>query len=307
MEKINWPDGKNFAFTVFDDTDNSTLNNTKPVYSFLTDNGFLTTKSVWTMSGDEEGNHKGMTCQDLDYLNWLKSLNKLGFEIGYHMASYCSTKREITDKSLEEFKKHFGYYPNTMANHSLCKNNIYWGDCRFSGLRRTLYNLLTLGKNRKIFQGHVYDSEYFWGDICKKRIKYVRNFTFNDINTLKKCPQMPYYDKIKPFANNWFASTNGSHCDEFLKAISEPNQDRLEKERGACIMYTHFADGFVKDGKLNKDFIYLMKRLSKKNGWFVPVNQLLDFLKSKKDQQDPFSNNISKLERMWLTDKLFKL
>ena len=106
MKRIDWPDGKNFVFTVFDDTDNSTLNNTKPVYSFLIDNGFLTTKSVWTIPGEEEGTHKGTTCHDFDYLNWLKSLNKLGFEIGYHMASYCSTKREYTDKSLEEFKKH---------------------------------------------------------------------------------------------------------------------------------------------------------------------------------------------------------
>jgi len=45
--KIRWPEGKKFAFTVFDDTDLSTLGNVREIYSFLMDHGFRTTKSVW--------------------------------------------------------------------------------------------------------------------------------------------------------------------------------------------------------------------------------------------------------------------
>jgi len=302
LNKIKWPNGKSFAFTIFDDTDNSTLNNTSPVYSFLYNNGFLTTKSVWTTTSDF-GTHKGQTCLDIEYLNWLKNLNQLGYEIAYHMASCGSSTRKETIKSLEDFRNYFGYYPITMANHSLCKNNIYWGDARFSGIEKLCYNLLTLGKNINFFKGHIPGSKYFWGDICEQKIKYVRNFVFNDINTLKKCPQMPYHDNKKPFVNNWFASTNGIHCNEFLKVISELNQDRLEQEGGACIIYTHFADGFVTNGKLNNDFKLLMKRLSAKNGWFIPVNELLNYLLKYNNQQ--IKPNISRLERSWLLEKIF--
>ncbi len=44
---INWPDKKNFAFTIVDDTDNGTVENTKPVYDFLYEQGIITTKTVW--------------------------------------------------------------------------------------------------------------------------------------------------------------------------------------------------------------------------------------------------------------------
>ena len=34
-----WPDGKRFAFTVFDDTDRATLDNVREVYALLADLG----------------------------------------------------------------------------------------------------------------------------------------------------------------------------------------------------------------------------------------------------------------------------
>ncbi len=49
--RISWPEGKTFAFTIFDDTDRSTVENTKPVYDFLKANGLRTTKSVWPIAG----------------------------------------------------------------------------------------------------------------------------------------------------------------------------------------------------------------------------------------------------------------
>ena len=116
---------------------------------------------------------------------------------------------------------------------------------------------------------------------------------------------MPYHDKRKPYVNYWFSSTNGRNINEFLSCISESNQDRLEKEGGACIMYTHFADGFVKDGSLNEDFKSLMKRLSNKKGFFVPVNQILDYLLINKQQKNASSDDLISLERSWLVDKIF--
>ena len=65
--RVRWPEGKDFAFTVFDDTDHSTLENAHPVYDLLGDLGFATTKSVWTFppaQGVPPGRIGGSTCED---------------------------------------------------------------------------------------------------------------------------------------------------------------------------------------------------------------------------------------------------
>ena len=61
--------------------------------------------------------------------------------------------------------------------------------------------------------------------------------------------------------------------------ISEANQDRLAAEHGACIMYTHLACGFCDGTRLNTRFRERLLRLSRMNGWFVPVHVLLDYLR----------------------------
>ena len=45
-----WPEDKGFAFTIFDDTDYQTAENTREVYSFLADLGLKTTKSIWPIA-----------------------------------------------------------------------------------------------------------------------------------------------------------------------------------------------------------------------------------------------------------------
>jgi len=278
MQKIKWPDGKCFAFTVFDDTDLATVENTKPVYDFLKDCGFKTTKSIWPLSGKEIPTIGGDTCENPEYLNWIKELRSSGFEIGFHNATYNSSFREQTIKGIKRFEEIIGHSPDVMANHANCIENIYWGENRVSGLQRLVYNILTRGKRKKYFKGHIEGSPYFWGDICREKIRYVRNFIYSEIDTLKKCPFMPYFDPQRPYVNNWFASSVGGRVASFNNTISEANQDRLEEDNGCCIMYTHFANGFYQDGKLNSDFKNLMQRLSKKNGWFVPVSTLLDYI-----------------------------
>ena len=50
---VRWPDGKDFAFTIFDDTDYARMDNVPPVYEFLKDQGFRTTKSVWPLRDEQ--------------------------------------------------------------------------------------------------------------------------------------------------------------------------------------------------------------------------------------------------------------
>ncbi len=301
---IEWPEGTRFAFTVFDDTDDATLGNVREVYALLADLGFRTTKSVWPLRGRGAPDRDGATCEEPDYLRWLRSLQEQGFEIGFHMATSDTSPRQDTMRGLDRFAELFGSYPRSMANHSTCEENLYWGPYRLSGARRLLYNVVTRGRNRGRFRGHVVGDPLFWGDVCRERIRYVRNFDFADINTLKQCPIMPYHDPERPFVNYWFASSDGHDVDAFVACVGERHQDRLEEEGGACVMYTHFARGFHRDGRLDPRFARLMERLSRRGGWFVPVSALLDFMFSRRGHRSITSHARRALEWRWLWYKM---
>lgn len=302
--RITWPDGKDFAFTVFDDTDRANIENVSEVYSFLTNRGFRTTKSVWPIRGVRKPKCGGTTCDDPNYLEWLYELKDAGFEIGCHNATFHSSLRYETISGFNIFKELFGHYPKSFSNHTSCRESIYWGNYRLTGLNKFIYNLLTRYRNNKVFQGHIEKNKYFWGDICREKVKYVRNFVYADINTLQECPFMPYHDAVRPYVNYWFASSEGPDVDAFNRCINERNQDRLEAKGGACIMYTHFAVGFYKDGKINSKFKSLMDRLSKKNGWFVPVSTLLDHLLKQNGGHVITDRERRLLERKWLLHKI---
>ncbi len=304
--RINWPYGKRFAFSVFDDTDLTTLENSPRIYQFLYNLGMLTTKSVWPIKGENIPGIGGSTCADDDYLRWVRELKGQGFEIALHNAAYHTLKREQIIEGLEKFREYFGTYPKAHANHAYCEDSIYWGDERLTGKYRLFYDLVTVFKNRGVFLGSLVGRECFWGDKCKQYIKYVRNFVYPEINTLKACPCMPYFDENRPLVNYWFASSEGANCRTFCKTISEKNQDRLEEEGGACIMYTHFGTpGFYRDGDLNPEFKSLIERLSRKNGWFAPVSTILDHLLKEKGHHVISAKERSRLERKWLISKVF--
>jgi hypothetical protein len=303
---IQWPDGKQFAFTIFDDTDLQTTETLYDVYSFLSDLGFRTTKTVWPIKGNESPRIGGNTCEDKQYLDAVLALQKLGYEIALHNVTYHTSVRSETIRGIETFKKLFGHYPYSLANHEGCDESIYWGRYRLTGVHRFLYDCLRLHKNKDKFQGHVEAHPCFWGDVCKKSIKYVRNFVFNDINTLKSCPMMPYHDEDRPFVNYWFASTEGARIDAFNRMLDERHQDQLAMEGGACIMYTHLACGFAESGKINLRFKHLMERLSRMNGWFAPTGTLLDYLLKARGHHVITKDERSKLERTWLMHKIFQ-
>ncbi len=300
--KVKWPDDKDFAFTIFDDTDLSTTENVSGVYSLLAEFGIRSTKSVWPISGKRPAKIGGATCADRDYLQWVLHLKNLGFEVALHNASYSTSSREETIEGLSRFRELFGHDPCSFANHVQCDENIYWGKYRLSGLNATCYNLLQRGRHEG--RGHIEGDPLFWGDLCKSRIKYVRNFVFSDINTLAACPFMPYFDPARPFVNYWFASSAGPTLESFNACVTEKNQDFLEKQGGACIMYTHFAKGFCHEGKVDTKFAELMRRLSGKNGWFVPVCELLNYLLSLNGGHVINDKERSQLEHRWILDKV---
>ena len=299
-----WPGGKRFAFTVFDDPDAQTLETGREVYALLTDLGFRTTKAVWPIRGDGIPSDRGQTCAEDDYRKWVEELQACGFEIGFHNATSHTSPREETRRGLDTFARMFGEAPLAMANHYNCEEAIYFGEHRVSGVWRAAYNVVTRGRNRGRFHGHVAGHPYFWGDLCHDRVKYARNFVFRDVNTLAVCPWMPYHDPARPYVRYWFASSEGDKGPAFLERITEANQDRLEAEGGACLMYTHFAHGFVEHGRLVPRFVRLMERLARKDGWFVPVSVLLDELLSRRPDPVITAGQRATLERRWLFHKI---
>lgn len=302
---VVWPDGKTFAFTVFDDTDLATLDNVPHVYALLEDLGFRTTKSVWPMCGEQPPDVGGSTCADPQYLAWVRSLQKSGFEIAFHGATGYSARREETLLGMERFKELFGDYPSAFANHSHCRESIYWGRYRVSGLNRLGYDLITRSRRgRHDFRGHLEGDPYFWGDVCRDKLKYVRGLVYPEINTLKACPIMPYHDPDRAYVNYWFASSEAAVVTSFNRCLAEAEQDRLEAEGGACIVYTHFAFGFYDRGSLDARFQSLMRRLSRKNGWFVPVSTLLDYLLARQGHREITAAQRRAFERRWLRHKI---
>jgi len=300
---IQWPESRRFAFTIFDDPDGQSLSVTRLVYSFLADLGFRTSIGVWPLGIRRKVNSGGETCANHDYRSFLQELQQKGFEIAFHNAAPHSSTREEVIESLDLFRSYFGSDPMAMANH-YNTDAMYWGPARVGGWRRAVYNLATGGRNQKSFFGHVEGHSSFWGDVCRDRIRYCRNFVYADINTLRMCPWMPYSDPLRPYVHYWYAGSEGAQGGAFLRTLRNQHQDRLEAEGGVCIMYTHFGHGFVENGKLTAEFQRVMQRLAAKNGWFVPVSGLLDFLMKTKGPAVLDDKVRRRLETRWLREKL---
>jgi glycosyltransferase involved in cell wall biosynthesis len=298
-----FPDNKKFAFSILDDTDLSTVENVGPVYRLLEELGIHTTKSVWPLASAPGARFAGGSLQDPQYCDFILELKNQGFEIGLHnVRNTDSTRREI-EWGLEEFRRLLGYYPRVHANHCNNRDNVYWGSARFSTIVSRLYGMAT-SLTARTFEGHIENSEHYWGDICKKRIDYVRNLVFREINTQRINPSMPYHDPGKPLVNAWFSSSDGGDRPAFCKLLSESNQDRLESEGGVCIVYTHFACGFSSNGRVDPRVEELLRRLARKEGWFVPVSSILDLLRDGRGSLSIPPAELAGMERRWLTERL---
>lgn len=287
-----YPDGKNFAFTITDDPDGNSVEKIKPVYELLLENGFKTTMAVWAKESiysngfpEKSGLFDyGDTLQQKPYLDLVKKLHGEGFEIALHTVSGGNDYREYTKEGYEEFKQLFGYYPKINIMHSNNLEDIYWGKNIFNNNLVQQIMEIFLSKGRLPFSGEDEGSPYFWGDIAKEKTRYIRLWGTSNINTLSFNPSMPYHDPRKPYVNYWFSFSDGYDAKFFNELLTDKNIEKLVKERGVCIAYTHFADGFTvkrDDGQyvVNDTTKIQLKKLSKqKDGWFVPASEILDRL-----------------------------
>ena len=292
---MQFPDNKQFAFTVIDDTDGDLIENTRPVYEFLTKLGLKTTKTVWALPSRDH--FRGLSLSDYRYRQYIKQVQREGFEIALHNAgSGRFTRQDILD-GLEIFRQFMGFYPKIQINHGQNPDNLYWGVKRFS--------LLKPFWRFSRFKGDDPESTYFWGDYLKKNTQYLRNLIFKKLNTIQADQYMPYKDRTKKFANYWFSASDGENAEKFNRLTRIENIDQLIRENGVAIVYTHFASGFVKGGRLNRTFQQNMVYLARRHGWFAPASIILDYLlKQGRGENITLAQKVF-LELKWLLGKVF--
>ncbi|MEW8506774.1 MAG: hypothetical protein AB2598_08695 [Candidatus Thiodiazotropha sp.] len=293
IEMSPYPDGKKFVVTFLDDTDLSTVENTKPVYDYLHSVGLNATKTIWVNRARrtstyrkeleteiEDDSKEGLTIEDDDYLQFIIELRNKGFEIALHGVSSGNSYRDEIIEGLNKFKAIFGCDPNVNAFHKTNIDNLYAGKDKLNSfLLRKLESLL----HNSEYQGHLDGSPYFWGDIAQQRIHYTRLpfHTINQINTLSVNPNMPFHDSRRGYVNYWFANSNGSDCSRFNKLFSKNNFKELVKHEGASIVYTHFAKGFAKKQGMgyiiDPQFELTVSRIVNEKGlWSPTISEFLD-------------------------------
>jgi|SRR6185436_2311428 len=300
------PSGKRFAFTVLDDTDDSTLDNVGPLYAMLKDYGLRTTKTVWPLECPEGSRNffAAETLQDKKYLGFVHELAAAGFEIASHGATMESSRRERTLEGLELIRSEFGSYPRLFCNHGQNRENLYWGSKRFhTGPLRRLSRALGRADG-DAYEGDVEGSPFFWGDVCRDVIQYVRNFTFDRLNTLAADPAMPYHVAGAPYVRYWFSTADAPDVDVFNRVVTRERIDRLEAEGGVCILSTHFGKGFVKDGRVNATTASLLRYIADRPGWFVPVSDVLDRLLGAGRGRTLTRREVVRLELRFLAERI---
>jgi hypothetical protein len=217
---------------------------------------------------------------DPEYLDFVREIQDQGFEIAFHGATMESSSRDRTLRALEAFRAALGHYPRVHANHSMNRDNLYWGRDRLDDpLLRHLYGRF-VDRPTGYFQGHVQGSEYWWGDVAREHIRYVRNLTFDEVNLLRVNPTLPYSDPRRPLGRWWFSTADADGAADFKRVLRIRQLDRLEREGGVCILTTHFGKGYVRDGRVDPGVQTVLTHLAGRNGWFPTVLELLDWLRT---------------------------
>ncbi|MEN6336947.1 MAG: hypothetical protein ABFE01_22045 [Phycisphaerales bacterium] len=276
MAEMLLPKDKKFAFTIVDDTDDAFLENIRPIYDFLTDRRVFITKTVWVYP-PRDAESKGDSLQNVEYLKYVRELKRRGFEIALHNVGSGSYARAEILAGLETFRELLGEYPKIHINHSYNQDNIYSGDKRFgfpfNRVLRVLY------PKYRDFSGEEENSPHFWGDVHKQIIRFNRNYEFDEINLLKINPEAPYRDRrYRQYSNYWFSAAFAPNPWCFNHLVTRRSIDRLEREGGICIVYTHLGY-YMRTGVVDQGFVNRIRYLaSKGTGLFIPVSQLLDHI-----------------------------
>lgn len=304
MSEGRYPGGARFAFTMFDDTDDATEANVAPVYDLLTQLGMRVTKTVWPVACPEGSRifYAGHTLDDPGYAEFVQRLQRDGHEIAFHGATMESSTRERIERALARFRETFGHEPRSYANHAQNRENLYWGTGRVDFPPVRWFYRFANKEPAGWYQGHLEESPYYWGDLLRQRIEYMRNLTFHEVNLLNINPTLPYRDPNRPLAPWWFSATDAEDAAAFNQRFNEEAQDRLEREGGVCIVATHLGKRFTRDGVVHPRTEQLLRRLAGKRGWFPTVSELLDWLRQERGERTLPAAEWRRMQIRWAID-----
>jgi hypothetical protein len=118
-------------------------------------------------------------------------------------------------------------------------------------------------------------------------------------------PEMPYRLRSTKYVNFWFSTSDAPDVGAFNRLLTRERIDELEEQGGVCIVSTHLGKGFVEGGNLHQDTETILRYVAKKPGWFVPVSDVLDHLRSVHGRERELSGlDCLKLELRFIADRL---
>ncbi len=267
---------------ITDDTDFFQSDKTTPVYALIDSLGLRVTKTVWAFGHpDHPPWRAGLTLEDPAYRRWVLAEAARGHEIELHSATAGDDTRETTVAAFDTLRALLGHDSRLVIFHGRNREAFYWGADRIPcPLLRWAYELRT---GRSGFEGEDPSSPFYWVDISRGLVAYVRGYTTDEINTLAVDPSMPYEDPWTPDAPLWCASSNGRLVGEFTKLLAPDNVERLKRQEGVSIVYTHLAKGFAD---------------STRSGWVVAPEARDVFVRCARDHAVEFAPAGEVLDRL---------
>jgi hypothetical protein len=278
--RLTWLPGRHEAgIAITDDPDNGQFSGFKTIYDLLKRLRLPVTRAMWAFERSEPTGTPPLpitffapTLSDRQCLAYCKELQSCGFEICLHGASSGNNTRERTAAAIEFIHREIGPL-RTFICHSKNAENLYWDrKCAPSPFLTFLVGKYVANE----CFGEVEGSRYFWGDICRNTVSYIRLFRTRQTNTLAFNPSMPYHDFSKPFVNFWFSASKG-----YLPRLCDPRRiDDLCAQRGAGIFYQYLHKYVDSNGAIDPRVQDTFERLAGDGRLLVmPVSGLLDRLR----------------------------
>ena len=283
---LRWPAPYRWAYAMTDDTDKSTLQSTRVVYEYCLDRGIKPTRLLWTHEPSEkcgvvnpEEPITGVSLEDPDYSEYCRTLQSRGVTFGLHGASAGNSTRQRTIDGFSRFERIFGQSPKLFIAHMRNAENIYWGAARYSNpLLQALARSLIIPAS---YHGEDESSPYYWADICRDHIRYIRLYRTRSLNVLSKNPSMPFHDARFPAVRYWY-SASGQNL-ELLGRLTQERLDRVAREDGLILHYTH-SSWFVDDPASHSPTLLATARRgfdhigARDDVWCAGVSEVLDRL-----------------------------
>ncbi len=287
VAELRWPPHPYRAgFTITDDTDAADLASVRAVYDVLAAHGVRVTKTVWAFPPLEPCGipalppsiQRGITLEDPGYLSYCMDLAAKGFEITLHGATAGNNRRATIERAFALLDRHFPH-AHTYICHAKNADNPYWQEKVVArGPLRWLVKVYARGHR---CSGEDPASAYFWGDLCRERVRYIRLYRTRDPNTLAANPSMPYFEREKPYVRSWFAATKRSFA--AVTVTEDGVLASLERDWGLCVLYQYLyrwaepGTGHAGDPRVRPEFVRGVERLAAHpRVWCDTATRLLD-------------------------------